>query len=65
MKKPHLKIEQIAISRFKRELNQVSRNLKKGSADGYTVTKNGKKIAFIMSPRLYAEWLKLTAYDPN
>jgi len=65
MGKPHLKLENIPVSRFKRELNQVSRNIKKGSADGYTLTKNGKKVAFIVSPRLYAEWLKLTAYDPN
>jgi prevent-host-death family protein len=55
----------IPLSRFKRELNQVIRNLESGVVSSYVVTRKGNPVAYVIKYEQYKEWLSLLAVIEN
>ncbi|GAB3375143.1 hypothetical protein GCM10027567_13620 [Spongiibacter taiwanensis] len=50
-------LELISPRRLKRELNKVIKNLEKGNPDIYIVSRKGKRVAYVMAPDLFMDWL--------
>lgn len=60
-----MKSTPIPLSRFKRELNQVMRNLESGLVSNYVVTRKGNPVAYVIKYEKYQEWLSLLAIIEN
>jgi PHD/YefM family antitoxin component YafN of YafNO toxin-antitoxin module len=56
-----MKSTPIPLSRFKRELNQVRRNLEGGLVSSYVITRKGNPVAYVIKYEKYQEWLSLLA----
>lgn len=54
-----MKSTPIPVSRFKRELNQVMRNLVNGAVSSYVITRKGRRVAYVISYEMYQEWLHM------
>ena len=60
-----MKSTPIPLSRFKRELNQVMRNLESGLVSNYVVTRKVNPVAYVIKYEKYQEWLSLLAIIEN
>jgi hypothetical protein len=54
-----MKSTPIPLSRFKRELNQVMRNLESGFVSSYVVIRKGKRVAYVIKYEIYQEWVSM------
>lgn len=52
-------LELIPVSRLRRELNRVIRNLANGNPDVYIVSRRGERVAYLVAPDLFHAGMQL------
>mgnify|MGYP001226003696 FL=1 len=59
----NIELENIPITRFKREGRKVARSIKKNACHGYRVTRKGKVVSYLVSPGVYEQAVEASGHD--